>query len=203
MARKSGSSGVETAREIRSAARSLFAEKGFAAVSMREIARKVGVQVGALYLYTADKQSLLADLMITHMEELLAAWEAEGPQAEDPLQRFDRFVVFHIRYHIERGDELFIAYMELRSLTSENFAKVERLRRLYENVLQDILVSGEASGRFRLSDPRITTLALIALLNGVNTWYRAGGRLSPAGIEDVYREMARGLVGADAPRIPA
>ncbi|MEO0912064.1 MAG: TetR/AcrR family transcriptional regulator [Pseudomonadota bacterium] len=186
---------METARDIRLAALALFAEKGFAAVSMREIARKVGVQVGALYLYTPDKQSLLADLMITHLEDLLAAWAAEGPEAEDPLARFDTFVGFHIRYHLTRVDEVFIAYMELRSLTPENFAKVERLRRLYENVLQDILIAGVGAGRFRLSDPRVTTLALIAMLTGVNTWYRAGGRLSPERIEEVYREMARGLVG--------
>ncbi len=197
MARKTGSSGVETARDIRAAALSLFAEKGYAAVSMREIARRVGVQVGALYLYTQDKQSLLADLMIAHMEDLLAAWGREDPQSTDPLARFDAFVGFHIRYHLTRVDEVFIAYMELRSLTPENFARVERLRRLYENVLQDILIAGVSANSFRLTDPRVTTLALIAMLTGVNTWYRAGGRLSPERIEEIYRDMAHGLIGAE------
>ncbi len=52
----------------------LFARQGFAAVSMRQIASEVGVQAGALYLYTPDKQTLLFDLMTTHMNELLQAW---------------------------------------------------------------------------------------------------------------------------------
>ncbi len=77
MARKTGSHSEITGPRVREAALTLFARHGFAAVSMRQIAREVGVQAGALYLYTKDKQSLLFDLMRTHMDELLAAWAIE------------------------------------------------------------------------------------------------------------------------------
>ena len=33
------------------------------------------------------------------------------------------------------------------------------------------------------------------MLTGVNTWYRPGGRLDVAEIEEIYLDMARGLVG--------
>ena len=42
----------------------LFAERGYAAVSMRQIASKVGLQVGALYNYFPDKQTILSELLI-------------------------------------------------------------------------------------------------------------------------------------------
>ena len=77
MARKTGSHSEITGPRIRAEARKLFARHGFAAVSMRQIAAAVGVQAGALYLYTPDKEALLFDLLRTHMEELLAAWAAE------------------------------------------------------------------------------------------------------------------------------
>ena len=73
MARKPGSRSDITGPRIRTAARRLFARHGFAAVSMRQIAGEVGLQAGALYNYTADKQSLLYELMRAHMEELLEA----------------------------------------------------------------------------------------------------------------------------------
>ena len=38
-----------------------FYRHGYAAVSMRQIAAEVGVQAGALYAYTPDKQALLAE----------------------------------------------------------------------------------------------------------------------------------------------
>lgn len=195
MARRIGSNGEQTAREIRVAATRLFAEQGYAAVSMRQIAQAVGVQVGALYLYTPDKQSLLADLMIAHLEDLLASWDTARSDAGTARERLERFVRFHIRYHLARVDEVFIAYMELRNLTPENFARVERLRRLYESVLEEILQDGVTERAFRLTDPRVATLALIAMLTGISTWYRAGGRLSPDRIETIYVDMALASVG--------
>ena len=197
MARKSGSSGEKTRAMVEEAAISLIARHGFAAVSMRQIAREVGVQAGALYLYTPDKQSLLNDIMRGHMDHLLDTWRrcAPGPDVS-PLDRLETFVRFHIDYHIQRPEKVFIAYMELRNLDPANFAEIERLRRSYEQVVEDILKAGAASGDFHLTDPRLTTLAMIAMLTGVSTWYRDGGRLPPAAIATRYVDMALRLVGA-------
>ena len=38
-------------------------------------------------------------------------------------------------------------------------------------------------------------VAIIAMLTGVNTWYREGGRLSRERVEVVYLEMVRNTVG--------
>lgn len=194
MARTAGSHSDITGPRVRAAAQKLFAHQGFAAVSMREIARDVGVQVGALYNYTSDKQSLLFDLMQSHMEALLEAFDddAEAP----PEVRLRHFVQFHIRFHHDRPDAVFIAYMELRNLTPENFARVEALRRRYEDQLEAILQAGVLSGDFAVSDTKIATLAVIAMLTGVNTWFRSSGRLSLADIEAQYWQMVRKAVAA-------
>jgi len=196
MARRSGSNGERTAADLRRAALRLFAAHGYAAVSMRQIAAAVGVRAGALYLYTPDKQALLADIMTEHMEDLLAAW-ADHPKPEPPTPpgMFEAFVRFHIRHHLSRGAEVFISYMELRSLVPENFARVETLRRSYEAVLTEIIAAGVEDGAFRVGDAKLATFALIAMLTGVNTWYRPGGRLSAEAIEEEYLAMARALVG--------
>jgi hypothetical protein len=107
-----------------------------------------------------------------------------------------QFVGFHIRYHLQRPDEVFIAYMELRNLTPENFADIETLRRQYETSLESILQQGQQDGRFSIADTKIATLAVIAMLNGVMTWYRSGGRLSLDEVEQVYWDMVRKSVTA-------
>ncbi|WP_424833203.1 TetR/AcrR family transcriptional regulator [Ruegeria sp.] len=195
MARTQGSHSDITGPRIREAALSLFAQQGYAAVSMRQIAGEVGVQAGALYNYTPDKQSLLFRLMQNHMQELIAAYNALEPQpdARDALRQF---VSFHIRYHLERPDEVFIAYMELRNLTPENFAEIETLRGRYEDALEGILRTGQQAGQFSITDTKIATLAVIAMLNGVMTWYRSGGRLSLDEVEQVYWDMVRKSVTA-------
>jgi AcrR family transcriptional regulator len=179
---------------VRAEAQRLFAQHGFAAVSMRQIASAVGVQAGALYNYTTDKQSLLFDLLRSHMEDLLAARETV-PQMP-PLDALEQFTRFHIRFHLERTDAVFISYMELRNLTPENFAIIEDLRGQYEDQLEMILRRGVEAGVFSVPDPKIATLGLIAMLTGVNTWYRSQGRLSLDQVEKIYWDMVRKAVSA-------
>ncbi|CUJ91217.1 HTH-type transcriptional repressor KstR2 [Ruegeria denitrificans] len=195
MARTQGSHSDITGPRIRKAALALFARHGYAAVSMRQIAFEVGVQAGALYNYTPDKQSLLYRLMHEHMQDLLSAYD-ELEQSADASQALRQFVGFHIRFHLERPDEVFIAYMELRNLTPENFSEIEALRRKYEDTLEAILSRGQEGGVFDIADTKIATLAVIAMLNGVMTWYRAGGRLSLDEVEQVYWDIVRRSVSA-------
>jgi len=195
MARTQGSHSDITGPRVRTAALKLFAQHGFAAVSMRQIAREVGVQAGALYNYTPDKQSLLFDLMNTHMGDLLAS-RADLPDDATPLQALETFTRFHIRFHSERPEEVFIAYMELRNLSEDNFARIEGLRRTYEDQLEVILRAGMAEGVFHVADPKLATMAVIAMLTGVNTWFREGGRLSLEEVEQIYWDMVRKSVGA-------
>ncbi|MBU0779392.1 MAG: AcrR family transcriptional regulator [Loktanella salsilacus] len=195
MARKQGSHAGITGPKVQDAALRLFAQHGYAAVSMRQIAAEVGVQAGALYNYTADKQSLLFDLLRGNMTELIDALDAAALTGT-PLARLDAFTRFHIRFHLPRRDTVFLSYMELRNLTDENFAQIAELRRAYEDRLEDILHDGVASGDFTVPDCRVATLGLIALLTGITNWYRPGGRLTAAEIEANYCTLVCQSVGA-------
>ncbi|MDA7424069.1 TetR/AcrR family transcriptional regulator [Thalassococcus lentus] len=194
MARTQGSHAQITGPRIREAALHLFAEHGFAAVSMRQIAAKVGVQAGALYNYTPDKQALLFSLLKGHMDELLSA--APDQTTASPQDRLETFVKFHIEFHLQRHEAVFISYMELRNLTAENFEVIESLRRAYENRLETILRDGVAAGVFSVHDTKLTTMAIIAMLTGITTWYRDGGRLSADEVSATYCDMVRKAVGA-------
>lgn len=195
MARTAGSHAEKTGPRVRGAAQKLIAQYGYASVSMRQIAAEVGVQAGALYSYTKDKQALLFDLMHSHMQDVLNAWEAES-QDGSPTERLERWTKFHIRYHLAVPDGVFISYMELRSLSEENFAKIEPLRRRYEAILEEILVDGQEREVFQVPDTRLATMAVIAMLNGVTVWYQEGGRLSQERVERIYWNMVRRAVKA-------
>ncbi len=195
MARKVGSVGAETADKVRSAAVSLFARYGYAAVSMRQIAREIDLQAGAIYNHFPTKQHLLRNLLVDHMERLLQAWEGQEEQDLPPAEALIAFVRFHIRYHVQCGDEVFISYMELRNLEEDNFVEVEALRRRYETNLRQILSEGAETGVFRIGDLHVATMAIIAMLTGVTGWFRRDGRLSLEEIEEFYIGMIAGAVG--------
>lgn len=193
MARKQGSHSDITGPKIRAAALRLIARHGCAAVSMRQIAAEVGVQAGALYNYTPDKQGLLFDLMQSHMQELLTALET-AQFAGSAGERLEAFTRFHIQFHLPRRDQVFVSYMELRNLNAENFAKIEAMRQVYEDALDGILKQGEADGAFAVADTRITTRAIIAMLTGITNWYRNDGPVAIAEIETIYCDLVRKAV---------
>lgn len=152
------------------------------------------MQAGALYNYTPDKQTLLFELMKTHMEELLEASSVR--KSIEPLEALDEFTQLHLNFHAERPDEVFIAYMELRNLGPDNFAIIERMRRRYEDQLEAILRAGVEGKVFQVADTKVATMAVIAMLTGVNTWFREGGRLSLEEVGKIYTDMVRNAVGA-------
>lgn len=195
MARTHGSRAEITRPLVRAAALRLFARHGYGAVSMRQIAAEVGVQVGALYIYTPDKQALLADLLRLHMDDLLAAWCDDVTRPA--LQRLQDFLRFHIETSLARPDAVFLSYMELRSLTPDNRREIAHLRRRYEDALEVILVAGVDGGAMHLPDTRLAAMALIAMLTGVTNWYRQGGRLDRDRVVALYWDLVRGAVGAN------
>ena len=203
MARTTGSIGRETADAIAEKATGLIAAHGFAAVSMRMIAEAVGVKPGALYNHYDGKQALLVAVMTRHLTRLFQAWsEIEVP--EPPAAALATFARFHVRYHLTRPDDVFLAYMELRSLEPAGLAAISALRSQYEAIPKAIIRRGSAAGAFAVDDPDIAALAVLAMLTGVTTWFRPEGRLSPAEIEDIYVAMtlqtvAAGQVASAAP----
>jgi hypothetical protein len=57
-------------------------------------------------------------------------------------------------------------------------------------------------GTFDIVDPQVTTMAIIAMLNGMTTWYRESGRLSLDEIEALYvRLVCARLVGQTEGRL--
>ncbi len=196
MARTTGSQGERTAAAIRAAAQTLIARHGYEAVSMRDLAREVGVQAAALYRYYPTKQELLFSLMQEHMVELAAAWEAARPIATDPAARLAAFVANHIRFHVTRRHSTHVSNMELRSLSRDRLSAILKLRTAYEKELRTILRDGAESGAFRIDDIGLTAMAIIQMITGVIVWFRPDERLSVAEVTETYLAMTMRLVAA-------
>ena len=181
----SGQPKASTKQAIERAALSLFAERGYPAVSMREIAERVGIRQGGIYNHFGSKQALLVHLMEGHMRALLVALDASVPKGGDPRQRLAQFV----RFHLTQPDDVFIAYMELRSLEPDGLTRLKELRRAYEERLRRILEAGQRLGVFAIADVPVQAMGLIAMLTGVTTWYHDGGRLTREEVADIYAAM--------------
>jgi len=198
MARLKGSVGAETKVAILSTALPLIAQYGYAAVSMRQIAEAVGVNVSALYNHFPNKQQILLRLMLDHMDSLMSAWKLQDVSEKTAAQKLEIFVRFHIVFNIEKPKAVFISFMELRSLEADGHKLVEAQRGAYEDILRDIIRAGVTSGDFTTPDAHVAAMSILGSLTGVNTWFKADGRLSQKEIEDSYVDLTLRSVGYEA-----
>ena len=196
------SKGKKTAKSLLVAARDLFVLNGYAAVSMREIALKLGINAGAIYNHFPSKQEILFRLLEDHMLDLLEQWnilEVERSKLSD-LLILRMFVNFHINFHIDKSKEVFLSYMELRSLDRRNFLKISKLRDEYESILQNILVLGKNNKNLDFDDSQITTKAILGTLSSLSHWYHQKGRLGAEDIRKIYWHLIFNSVRTDRKR---
>jgi AcrR family transcriptional regulator len=74
----------ETKKNIIAAAGALFARKGYASVSMREIATEAGCSHTTIYIYFDDKEALLQELAIPPLQALAERMDALMKDAKLP-----------------------------------------------------------------------------------------------------------------------
>jgi AcrR family transcriptional regulator len=185
---------------ILAAAVQLFAEYGYHAAPLRDIARIAGIQAASIYHHYPNKQSLLVEIMETHMQRLISAMEHILQTHDDPLQRLYSAIASHIRLHTSYKDEFFIIDTEIRALEEKNRSSIISLRKKYEALLQTLLRDGMECGTFRQSDVKVSSYAIIAMCTEVATWFRADGRLTVQQVINIYSHMiTQGLLQQPEP----
>lgn len=177
---------------ILAAAVQLFAEYGYHAAPLRDIARIAGIQAASIYHHYPNKQSLLVEIMETHMQRLISALEHIQQTQDDPQQRLYAAIASHIRLHTSYKNEFFIIDTEIRALEEKNRAYIISLRKQYEALFQELLQDGMQRGTFRQSDVKISSYAIIAMCTEVATWFRPDGRLTVQQVIDIYSQMITG-----------
>src|SRR5256714_13462863 len=170
--------GRSVRENVRAAAVHLFAEYGYHAAPLRNIARLAGIQAASIYYHYANKQALLVEIMDTHMRNLNANLERITQHQASIQQRLHEAIANHIRLHTTYKSEFFIIDTEIRALEGENRGAILALRDRYEALLQALLREGMEQGIFRPVDIKVASYALIAMCTEVAAWFRPDGRLT-------------------------
>lgn len=187
--------GQSMREHILEAAVQMFAQYGYHAAPLRDIARIAGIQAASIYHHYPNKQALLVEIMETHMQRLNTGLEHILREYDDPLQRLQEAIAHHIRLHTTYKQEFFIIDTEIRALEGESRPYILSLRDTYEKLLQELLRNGMERGVFRQSDVKVASYAIIAMCTAVATWFKPDGRLSTQQVITIYRQIiAQGLL---------
>ncbi|MFG1941881.1 TetR/AcrR family transcriptional regulator [Nonomuraea sp. NPDC048826] len=162
---------------IRTAAVLLFARQGYAATTIRDLARTVGMTNAGIYHHVPSKEALLADLLISGHRGLVEATTTVLDGAAGAAERLALLISSLTATHALNPMTTRVMDGELRSLTpgSPALAEVIALRDVYEDRWREAVADGVREGVFHVADQKLTRLALMTMCTGTSEWYRPDG----------------------------
>lgn len=151
---------LETSRHI------LYSE-GHKALSMRVIAKEVGVSATSIYLHFKNKDHLMHTLIEESVEELSDHIEEKVRQKTTMLERFEACINAYIEFGLQNPEKYLIIYnVKPEAMARYPKEKFRKVRRSYE-LLAGIIEEGVAEGVMDVDDPKLAAYSIWAQMHGV------------------------------------
>jgi AcrR family transcriptional regulator len=175
---------MDTSRKILKAARNLFERGGLEGLSLREVAKRVGLTPMAIYRHYATKEALVDALVLDALDEWWA-YVAAIPQAA-PLEWLRQIVAAHLEFALAKPRRYEAAFL-VHSNQARRYPDDFDAGRSPAGTLQLTLITNlMAEGVLQADSAIEIMIAMAGLTQGLITLYRAG-RI--AGGESEFRAL--------------
>jgi AcrR family transcriptional regulator len=181
----------ERREEILALAARIFADKGYASTTVREIADAAGILSGSLYHHFDSKESMLDEIMHGFLDDVVAQYRATVAEGGDPLVVLRTLVREAFSSLGASPAALAVMINEFNFLVQfPRFAYLregaEETERLWVSVIED----GMQTGVFRSDlDARMIYRFMRDSIWISVRWYQPDGKFRPEEIADFYLEL--------------
>ena len=185
---------------ILDAAVRVFAQNGFYATRVSDVAKAAGVADGTIYLYFASKEALLVSLFEDRVERLIAYTQAELPKLSTAKERYRRLVELQLgllESERELAEVITVILRQSQKLLKEYAAPKFGA---YLDLIAKVVESGQASGEFRADiAPSLVARATFGAIDGIAlTW--ALGKADKGGLSRAADKLAELILRGLEPR---
>lgn len=187
----------------------LVSERGYDAVSLRDVAETLAMSKGTILHHFRSKDRLLEQVHSDYMRRRLEEAHAFLAELESPADQV-RAIVLQLMYAqaSDRAATVGFAREIVRFASDELMTDVRRMRDEYSALLRGAIERGIERGQFTEADPEIVALQIFGMCNWSWTWYRPEGPLGAEQIAEtfiavLYRGLAPSRRVKLSPRVPA
>ena len=180
--------------EIRHTAKKLFKEKGYAATSMRDLAKEVGIEAASLYNHLSSKEELLHEMCFDIADQFFQAFQSATAAEKTPSKKLKAAIKAHIVVIANNLDASAVFFHEWIFLKEPELSKFKKLRFQYEQGFRDLVQKGIEEKDFKDVNVRLAVFTIISALNATYDLYRSSEKLSQEEIsESISNLLLKGL----------
>ncbi|QTA90059.1 TetR/AcrR family transcriptional regulator [Desulfonema magnum] len=186
---------LERAEEIKQVVARLFADKGYHATSMREVARELGMNQASLYHYFKSKEDILYTLMNDAMDKGLPVLNDICTSDISAEEKLSRILAFYTRYYAGDQESLTLLVSEMHSLSERHYVLLRERQREYVFLIKSILDELATDHKMKDIDPTVATFAFFGMVHYTVKWYNKDGRIMPDDLANFFVEIfTRGIL---------
>ena len=179
--------------QILATAAELFAARGFHGVSVADLGAACGISGPALYKHFVSKDAVLAEMLVSISEELLAEGRDRVAAANGPGDAVAALVDWHVDFALRHRPLIVVQDRDWESLPSQARERVRTLQREYVDLWAGQLREVHAAGSPDLSPDAARAMAHAAF--GLINSTPHSGLLPDAAMQALLRRMALGALG--------
>ncbi len=169
----------------------LFAERGYAGTSIRDVAAAAGVKPATIYVHYSSKEHILAELCrIGHEEQYRRVRTAVLASGANPRDQIVAYVRAHVEFHTAFPMLAVVSNAELHVLGEELGSATFLLRHQSEGLLTDIIKLGIDQEIFHVPDVWLATAAIGGMGLRVAYWFAPDYHVTAQQVADAYAEFA-------------
>ena len=147
----------------------LFKQRGFSAVTMRDIAKAMGIKAASLYNHINSKQEILSDIIISLAEQFTAQMNIIKNSDENNVVKLKQIVVLHV--DITSNNPYGMASLNNDWMHLENELKYYlKLRKDYENDFRSIIERGIEDYELINGNSEVMLFSMLSTLRSLYIW---------------------------------
>lgn len=157
--------------EIVNSAAKLFKEKGYSAVTMRDIAQDLDIKAASLYNHIKSKQEILVLIVIEIAEEFTNKMNEIVNSNSTTIQKLEKVIQVHIEITIRNPEALACLNNDWMHLTDKELTYFIKMREDYEENFRNIVKSGIASNEIKNLNQEVIVFSMLSTLRTLYLWY--------------------------------
>lgn len=156
-------------QEIIRVAAKLFKEKGYSAVTMRDLAKAMGIKAASLYNHINSKQDILNTIIISLAEEFTEGMKQISTSNDTCIEKLKKIIQLHVNISSKNNYGMASLNNDWMHLETQR-TYYKKLRSDYENDFKTILKDGIKAGEIVNAKPDVMMFSILTTLRSLYIW---------------------------------